>query len=121
MKALAWFFMVLGALELISIGVEELSGIAYLPGYRAPGEYVRKEDRPDRFHDAISYGALYSFLFLALGFSMWEAARRSEKSDPSSPDYAGSKALDDWSKALDEEAERRGLKKPRQDTGKPEK
>ena len=36
--------------------------------------------------------------------------RRMDKSDIESPDYAGNKALDDWGKAMDEEAKRRNMK-----------
>jgi hypothetical protein len=35
-----------------------------------------------------------------------------EKSDPLSPDYAGNKALDDWSDAVKKEEEQRKRPKP---------
>lgn len=119
MKILARFLIVFGLLEFVAIGVEEWTGVAYITGYAPPGRYVRKQDRPDRFHDAISLRTLMGFLLIGAGVVAWEIGKRSEECDPESPNYAGSKAMDDWSKSLDMEAERRGLKKPKHDEGDP--
>ncbi len=113
MKWLAYFLIVLGTLQFASIGYDEYRGVTHAPFSLRAGilfGIIHKQSQPEEFHNAIVCHCYYAFAYLLLGVLMVIVDKRMDKSDIESPDYAGNKALDDWGKAMDEEAKRRNLK-----------
>ena len=113
MNVLAYFLIVVGALQFASIGYDEYRGVTRAPANSRVGILpggISKAREPENFHNAIVCHSYYASAFLFLGIMMVVVDRRMDKSDIESPDFAGNKALDDWGKAMDEEAKRRNLK-----------
>ncbi len=113
MNWLAYFLVVLGTLQFASIGYDEYRGVTRAPANSrvgiSPGK-ISKAGQPENFHNAIVCHTYYAFTPLLLGLLILVVGKRMDKSDIESPDYAGNKALDDWGKAMDEEAKRRNSK-----------
>lgn len=114
MKILAYLLIVLGSIQLAIIGYDELRGVTSSPGDGSPtvlpGD-IHKQSDPEGFHNAIVCHSYYALAPLFLGILMVVVEKRMDKSDPESPDFAGNKALDDWSRAMDAEEKRRRLVK----------
>ena len=113
MNWLAYFLIVLGTLQFASIGHDEYRGVTRAPRSFRAGilpAVIHKQSQPEEFHNAIACHCYYAFASLLLGVLMVIVDKRMDKSDIESPDYAANKALDDWGKAMDEEAKRRNLK-----------
>ena len=114
MNVLASFLIVVGALQFASIGYDEYRGVTRAPANSrvgiSPGK-ISKESGPENFHNAIVCHTYYAFTTLFFGILMLVVGKRMDKSDIESPDFAGSKALDDWGKAMQAEEEQRKVHK----------
>lgn len=112
MNILAYFLIVIGALQFAAIGYDEYCGVTSAPSDGSPTVLpgvIQKQSEPENFHNAIVCHSYYAFAPLFLGFLMLVVDKCMDKSDPESPDFAGNKALDDWGKAMQEEDERRRI------------
>ena len=114
MRILSYILMVFGILLLASAGYDEFRGTTRAPtGRYSHSHYtITKHDKPEQFRDAMAYHWFYASMLLIAGFILYMIVKGQEKADPLSPDYAGNKALDDWSDAMKKEEERRKDPKP---------
>jgi hypothetical protein len=122
MRILSYILMAVGILLLASAGYDECRGITHEPskyGGRysivASGwshEIIRKKTNPDNFHNAMVCHWVQASILLFAGFILFQIVKGQERVDPLSPDYAGNKALDEWSDAMKKEEERRKHPEP---------
>ena len=112
MKFLAYFLILVGALQFASLGYDESRGATHAPISRKTGILpgtIHRQSEPENFRNAVACYCYYASAFLLLGIVMMAVGWRMDKSDPLSPDFAGNAALDDWAKAMNEEEERRKI------------
>jgi hypothetical protein len=103
MNILAYFLIGLGVLQFASIGYDECRGVTSSPSDGSATVLpatIQKQSEPDQFHNAIVCHCYYAFTTLMFGILMLVVEKRMDKSDPTSPDFAGNKALDDWAIAM---------------------
>jgi len=114
----SYIVLVIGALLLLSAGCDELRGKTSISNGRHShsSSHLDKKNQPEPFRRAMTYHWTFAMLISLAGVILYAAEKHLEESDPESPDYAGNQALDDWGKAMDQEAERR---KPRLNTKPP--
>jgi hypothetical protein len=114
MNVLAYFLIIVGALQFASIEYDEYRGVTREPSNSRVGILpggISKRSEPENFHNAIICHCYYATAFLFLGILMVVVDKSMDKSDPESPDFAGNHALDDWGKAMQAEEERRKIHK----------
>jgi hypothetical protein len=95
-----------------SAGYDEYRGITHIQAPRSLPEIVIKTSNPEEFHNAMTYHWSYALIVLSAGIITYSVGASFEKSDPFSPDFAGNKALDDWTDAMKKEEEQRKHPKP---------
>jgi hypothetical protein len=114
MRIVSYILAVVGILLLSSAGYDEFRGSTRAPtGRYSHSHYtITKKDKPEEFHNAMKYHWFYASVLLIAGFIAYMIDKGQERADPLSPDYAGNKALDDWSDAMKKEEELRKHPKP---------
>jgi hypothetical protein len=95
-----------------SAGYDEYRGITHIQAPKSLPEIVTKTSNPEEFHNAMTYHWSYALIVLIAGIITYSVGSGFEKSDPFSPDFAGNKALDDWTVAMKKEEEQRKHPKP---------
>lgn len=112
MRIFSCLLVLISILMFASAGYDEYWGITTIRVGRSLPEVVRKTSEPESFRGAMAYHWYYAFAVLVTGIIAYMIDRGQEKADPMSPDFAGNKALDDWSDAMKKEEERRKHLKP---------
>lgn len=112
MRCAAYTLIIFGLLLIGHSGYDEFRGVTRWGGRGYIHEQVIKKAKPEIFRIAMNYNWLFASMVFSFGAGMYLVDRRQAKSDPLSPDFAGNKALDDWSEALKKEEERRRIKTP---------
>jgi hypothetical protein len=95
-----------------SAGYDEYRGVTQIQVGRSLPEIITKTSSPEDFHNAMAYHWFYALMVLIAGIIAYTIDRGQEKADPFSPDFAGNKALDEWSDAMKKEEEQRKHPKP---------
>jgi hypothetical protein len=109
MKALPWGFIILGVYLLIQAAGDESKGVTTIHSPRAagPSQIVERSENPQMFRNAMVYQWLRASLFVGAGLVIRGICRRADRTDPFSPHFAGSQALDELNKKLTQEEEHR--------------
>lgn len=113
MRTFSYLLLLVGVLMFASTGYDEYRGVTRIKAGRSSvPEVVKKASRPEDFRNAMKVHWFYAFAVLIAGVIAYMVEDGLEKSDPLSPDYAGNKALDDWSDAMKKEEKQRKHPKP---------
>ena len=112
MRIFSSLVLLVSVLMFASAGYDEHRGMTHIRVGRSLPEIVTKTTNPEQFHNAMTYHWSYAIIVLIAGIIAYMVESGLEKSDPFSPDFAGNKALDDWSDAMKEEEEQRKHPKP---------
>ena len=112
MRIFSYLLVLIGILMFASAGYDEYRGITSIQAPRSLPEVVTKASKPDDFRGAMAYHWYYAFAVLIAGIVVYMIDRGLEKADPMSPEFAGNKALDDWSDAMKKEEEQRKHPEP---------
>jgi hypothetical protein len=109
MKTLGILLFCLAALGLVDAIREEISGTVRI---LAPGRYtrvreVKKVENPRDYRNLMTYQWVRFGTFVGAGLFCFHIIKRSEETDPFSPNFKGKEALDDLSTYLDQEKEKR--------------
>ena len=112
MRIFSYLLVLISILMFASAGYDEYRGVTIIQAGRSLPEVVTKASQPEDFRGAMAYHWYYAFVILIAGIIAYTIDRGLEKSDPMSPDFAGNKALDDWSDAMKKEEEQRKHPKP---------
>jgi len=109
MRALAYILILIGLIYVADAAYDENRGIAeaVTPGRGSHREFVARDENPEKFRNLMTFQWYRGPIFAFGGFIILGICRRADRHDPFSPDFAGSKALDDLNSALDEEEKRR--------------
>ncbi len=107
MRIFSCLMLLASALMFASAGYDEYRGVTRIQAGRSLPEVITKTGNPEQFHNAMTYHWAYAFVVLIAGIITYMIGAGIEKSDPFSQDFAGNKALDDWSDAMKKEEERR--------------
>jgi hypothetical protein len=113
MRIFSCVILLVSVLMFAKAGYDEYRGVTRISaGRNSISEVITRTSKPEQFHNAMTYHWFYASMILMAGIFAYMVENGLEKSDPLSPDYAGNKALDDWSDAMKEEEEQR--KHPKQ-------
>jgi len=107
MRLFSYLLVLVGILMFASAGYDEYQGTTSIKAGRSIREVVKKASQPESFRGAMAYHWYYAFAVLMAGIIVYMIDRGLERADPMSPDFAGNKALDDWSDAMKKEEEQR--------------
>jgi hypothetical protein len=107
MRIFSYLLLLVSVLMFASAGYDEYRGITHIQAPRSLPEIFTKTSNPEQFHNAMTYHWAYASVVLIAGIIVFRIYRGLEKADPFSPDFAGNKALDDWSDAMKKEEEQR--------------
>jgi hypothetical protein len=112
MRIFSYLLVLIGILMFAHAGYDEYQGVTTIQAPRSLPEVVTKASRPEDFRGAMAYHWYYAFAVLIAGIIVYMIDRGLERADPMSPDFAGNKALDDWSDALNKQEEEGKKPKP---------
>jgi hypothetical protein len=113
MRILSYILMAVGIFLLTSDGYDEIHGVTGVPVMFGSGSYpltfdsedIIKKDNPETFHDAmVCHWAQASMIAIA-GFILFMIDRKQERLDPLSPNFRGTKALDELDEEMKNEEE----------------
>jgi hypothetical protein len=112
MRILAYFFILLGLVLLIRAARSENSGVSRAIGPGAGITYLveRREIDPKAFRALMNYQWIESTMPVLIGIVILGLLRRQEKLEPFSVDFAGTSAIDDLEKTLNEKEHRDRLR-----------
>jgi hypothetical protein len=112
MRIFSYLLLLVSVLMFASAGYDEYRGITRIQVGRGLPETILKKSNLEQFHNAMTYHWAYAIVVLIAGILVYTINRGMERADPLSPDFAGNKALDDWSDAMKKEEEQRKHPEP---------
>jgi hypothetical protein len=112
MRIFSYLLLLASVLMFASAGYDEYRGVTRIQAPRSLPEVITKTSQPDVFRGAMAYHWYYAFAVLIAGIIVYMIDKGLEKSDPMSPEFAGNKALDDWSDAMKKQEEQGKHPKP---------
>jgi hypothetical protein len=111
MRVVSYILIAVGLLLFASAGYDQYRGVTRSP---SAGRYtgyshstITRQSKPEEFHNAMTWHWFYACMLVIVGVIAYQIVRGQEKADPLSPEFAGNKELDDWSKAMDAEEKRK--------------
>jgi hypothetical protein len=97
LRLLSFLLIAVGACLLALAGFDQFRGRTRSPIDATNTVGARN---PDEFRHAMAYRWLRATLLLTAGVVLLRIIRAQERSDPSSPEFAGGAAMDAWSDSL---------------------
>ena len=110
MKWLAYFLMTLGVINFVLAARDESRGwtIVTNPSRTASlPQMVRRSVNPKIFRGAMQYKWARATIYLLAGLAIRAIVRRADSLDPFSPNFIGSKSIDELGEELQKEEEKR--------------
>jgi hypothetical protein len=100
MRIFSYLLVLICILMFANAGYDEYRGVTTIQAPRNLPDFVTKASQPEDFRGAMACHWYYAFAVLIAGIIVYMIDRGLEKADPTSPEFAGNKALDDWSDAM---------------------
>jgi len=109
MRLLAYLLILIGLIYIADAAYDEHRGVAdALSPQRGGRHYVFVQaDEPEQFRNLMTSQWYRGPIFVLGGLFLLGVCRRADRSDPFSPNFGGSDALDEWNRALKDEEKRR--------------